>query len=36
VISEPFAGRTNVNVLLSQVAKVLLAEAPLRKSAIVL
>src|SRR5712664_2821413 len=30
VIGEPFAGGTNVNVLLSHVAKVLLAEAPFR------
>src|SRR5262249_57150822 len=29
-IGEPFTGRTDVNVLLSHVAKVLLAEAPFR------
>src|SRR5208282_6501249 len=28
-VGEPFVGRTNVNVLLSDVAEVLLAEAPL-------
>src|SRR5262249_33858709 len=30
VVSQPFAGRTNVNVLLSHVAEVLLAIAPFR------
>ncbi len=30
VVGEPFAGRTNVNILLSDVAEVLLAEAPFR------
>src|SRR5437763_6594418 len=30
VVGEPFTGRTNVNVLLSHVAKVLLTEAPCR------
>jgi hypothetical protein len=30
VVGEPLTGRTNVNVLLSHVAKVLLAEAPFR------
>ena len=30
VVGEPFTGRTNVNVLFSHVAEVLLAEAPLR------
>jgi hypothetical protein len=28
VVGEPFSGRTDVNVLLSQVAEVLLAKAP--------
>ena len=30
VVGEPFAGRTDVNVLPSQIAEVLLAKAPLR------
>src|SRR5476649_1578777 len=30
VVGEPFAGRTDVNVLPSQIAEVLLAEAPCR------
>src|SRR5215207_5150437 len=30
VVTEPFTGRTNVNVLLGHVAEVLLAEAPFR------
>src|SRR4029434_6970398 len=30
MVSEPFTGRTNVDVVLSQVAEVLLAEAPFR------
>src|SRR5665648_423246 len=30
VVGEPFAGRTDVNVLLRHIAEVLLAETPLR------